>query len=269
MSEYDATYRTKKDVKSEDLDKFLRRELISADIKDKIAEIAGDDKDYQDLAKKLILANTLKAKKNFSASLLGASSPLAQQYTEEFDKAFKDSQRFETKFEKGSDANAKALIEDVNIKKNYVIETAIEMLISSYQKAEEINGKLAFAKDSELEQAYKNANMNLTKPPDPMVKKRLITVFGENKIDSKNLSLAKESLFNDFSKAVSDDDLWGTEISKFKPDHVFIFSRTIFIINLFNDKVKGCVHDADILHDLTKHEIFTMFEKSFEYYIPK
>ena len=82
MDEYKAEYRDGKDESK--LEKFLRREDISVDIKDKIIQIAGDDKVYQDLANKILLEKRLQAKKDFSHSVLGEDSNLAKQYGDEY-----------------------------------------------------------------------------------------------------------------------------------------------------------------------------------------
>jgi hypothetical protein len=88
MAEYGSEY--KGGDSDSALDKFLKSEKLSADIEEQINAVAGDDESYRDLAKKVILENKIKAKKDFSTKILGPNSTVTKKYAAEEDRAIAD-----------------------------------------------------------------------------------------------------------------------------------------------------------------------------------
>lgn len=96
MEEFKSMYKKDK-YNDTPLESFLKRETPSSDIEQQIKDIARDDVDYQELAKKVILENRIKAKKTFCQSQLGANDPLTKKYEEEEIGAAKDRTRMMAK----------------------------------------------------------------------------------------------------------------------------------------------------------------------------
>lgn len=88
-SEYEATYKGGEDDESE-LSKFLKSEKISSDIEQQINDVAGDVEAYKELARKTIAKYKIKAKKDFSNSLLGPKSYVTQEFDKSYTIADKD-----------------------------------------------------------------------------------------------------------------------------------------------------------------------------------
>ena len=285
MSEYNATYKSKNDPSSKDLDLFLRRELISNDIKDKIAEVAGKDVDYQNLANKIVLANTLKAKKDFSSTLLGIKSALAKKYAEDYSQADDKTKDAESKFTEKDDSksnqNVKLLLEKVEEHNYQIINNAIIAYVSSYHSAVFLTKKgkkLFFPKDAAIRKVYNDANVTEPKLDKELdrnfadkIQKTYCTDSSEGQIREtfKHTVLedATKSLFQDYKKSLS-SDFWGDRVSKLNSlgPEIRILSSEIFFIKLFSDKVTKM--NSDSYHPLHDTEIKDVFGETFEETLP-